>query len=76
MPGRADENPPSVPASSPLPADVTEDLLLGQRLLLRQPAQGHRAGTDAVLLVGVDAHPEAAADAEIQQQFRPSRKVA
>jgi tRNA1(Val) A37 N6-methylase TrmN6 len=30
--------------------EVTEDLLLGGRVRLRQPAKGHRAGTDAVLL--------------------------
>lgn len=29
---------------------VTEDAFLGGRLLLRQPAGGHRAGTDAILL--------------------------
>ncbi len=29
---------------------VTEDRLLGGRLVVRQPAHGHRAGTDAVLL--------------------------
>ena len=27
-----------------------EDAILGGRLRLRQPARGHRAGTDAVLL--------------------------
>ncbi len=30
--------------------DVREDAILGGRLRLRQPARGHRAGTDAVLL--------------------------
>jgi len=30
--------------------EVTEDLLLGERVRLVQPAKGHRAGTDAVLL--------------------------
>ena len=30
--------------------EVTEDLLLGGRVRLLQPAKGHRAGTDAVLL--------------------------
>ncbi|WP_201837930.1 tRNA1(Val) (adenine(37)-N6)-methyltransferase [Microvirga zambiensis] len=30
--------------------EVTEDLLLGGRIRLHQPAKGHRAGTDAVLL--------------------------
>ena len=30
--------------------EVTEDLLLGGRVRLHQPAKGHRAGTDAVLL--------------------------
>ena len=30
--------------------EITEDLLLGGRVRLRQPAKGHRAGTDAVLL--------------------------
>jgi len=30
--------------------DVTQDLLLGGRVHLAQPAKGHRAGTDAVLL--------------------------
>lgn len=37
---------------------VTEDAFLGGRLRLRQPAKGHRAGTDAILLA-------AAAPAEI-----------
>jgi tRNA1(Val) A37 N6-methylase TrmN6 len=37
---------------------VTEDLFLGGRLLLRQSGKGHRAGTDAILLA-------AAAPAEI-----------
>jgi tRNA1(Val) A37 N6-methylase TrmN6 len=32
-----------------LPA-MTEDWLLGGRLRLQQPAKGHRAGTDSVLL--------------------------
>jgi tRNA1(Val) A37 N6-methylase TrmN6 len=31
-------------------AEVTQDLLLGGRVHLAQPAKGHRAGTDAVLL--------------------------
>ncbi|QRM28431.1 tRNA1(Val) (adenine(37)-N6)-methyltransferase [Microvirga sp. VF16] len=30
--------------------EITEDLLLGERVHLVQPAKGHRAGTDAVLL--------------------------
>jgi tRNA1(Val) A37 N6-methylase TrmN6 len=30
--------------------DITEDRLLGGRLVLRQPRRGHRAGSDAVLL--------------------------
>jgi tRNA1(Val) A37 N6-methylase TrmN6 len=30
--------------------EITEDLLLGARVRLTQPAKGHRAGTDAVLL--------------------------
>src|SRR3712207_324760 len=30
--------------------EITEDLLLGGRVRLAQPARGHRAGTDAVLL--------------------------
>ena len=30
--------------------DTTDDALLGGRVRLRQPARGHRAGTDAVLL--------------------------
>ncbi len=37
---------------------VTEDAFLGDRLRLRQPAKGHRAGTDAILLA-------AAAPAEV-----------
>lgn len=38
--------------NSPIPeeAATTLDRLLGGRLVLRQPARGHRAGTDAVLL--------------------------
>ncbi|MFC1456878.1 tRNA1(Val) (adenine(37)-N6)-methyltransferase [Microvirga arabica] len=31
-------------------AEITQDLLLGGRVHLAQPAKGHRAGTDAVLL--------------------------
>lgn len=33
--------------------DVTDDRLLGGRLRLRQLSQGHRAGTDALLLAGL-----------------------
>lgn len=35
---------------SELAPEVTEDALLGGRVRLNQPARGHRAGTDAVLL--------------------------
>lgn len=42
-------------------AAVSEDAFLGGRLLLRQPRQGHRAGSDAVLLA-------AAAPADIAGQ--------
>ena len=31
-------------------ADVTEDAVLGGRLVLRQPRKGHRVGHDAILL--------------------------
>src|SRR5580698_1936593 len=34
----------------PLPADVSEDAILGGRLILRQPRRGHRFGHDAILL--------------------------
>src|SRR6478609_9240735 len=34
-------------------SDITEDSLLGGRVRLLQPAKGHRAGTDAVLLAAV-----------------------
>jgi tRNA1(Val) A37 N6-methylase TrmN6 len=34
-------------------SDITEDALLGGRVRLLQPAKGHRAGTDAVLLAAV-----------------------
>jgi tRNA1(Val) A37 N6-methylase TrmN6 len=38
--------------------DTTEDRILGDRLVLRQPARGHRAGTDAVLVAAaVPAEP-------------------
>ncbi|MDZ4374435.1 MAG: methyltransferase [Phenylobacterium sp.] len=41
-------------------ADVTEDLILGGRLRLRQPARGYRAGMDAALLAAAcDAAPAA-----------------
>jgi tRNA1(Val) A37 N6-methylase TrmN6 len=33
-----------------LPADVSEDAILGGRLILRQPRRGHRFGHDAILL--------------------------
>ncbi len=32
------------------PADVSEDAVLGGRLILRQPLKGHRVGHDAILL--------------------------
>jgi tRNA1(Val) A37 N6-methylase TrmN6 len=35
--------------------DITEDALLGGRVRLLQPARGHRAGTDAVLLAAAAA---------------------
>lgn len=34
---------------SPVMDDTTRDAILGGRLILRQPARGHRAGSDAVL---------------------------
>jgi tRNA1(Val) A37 N6-methylase TrmN6 len=37
------------------PADTTDDGFLGGRLLLRQPASGHRAGHDAILLAAATA---------------------
>jgi tRNA1(Val) A37 N6-methylase TrmN6 len=41
------------------PSEVTEDALLGGRVPLLQPARGHRAGTDAVLLAAaVDVPPD------------------
>src|SRR3954468_17278482 len=47
------------PMSEPgdvIPAcDVTEDGFLGGRLRLRQPASGHRAGHDAILLAAATA---------------------
>lgn len=43
--------------------EVTEDGLLGGLVRLRQPARGHRAGTDAVLLAGLA--PVRAGDAVI-----------
>ncbi len=43
---------------SPVQADVSEDLLLGGRLRLRQPTLGYRAGLDAALLAAAcDAKP-------------------
>jgi tRNA1(Val) A37 N6-methylase TrmN6 len=39
-------------------ADITEDAVLGGRLVLRQPKRGHRFGHDAILLAAaVDARP-------------------
>jgi tRNA1(Val) A37 N6-methylase TrmN6 len=41
------------------PADVSEDAILGGRLVLRQPLKGHRVGHDAVLLAAAaSAHPD------------------
>ncbi len=41
----------------PADADVTEDAILGGRLVLRQPRRGHRFGHDAILLAAaVAAH--------------------
>jgi tRNA1(Val) A37 N6-methylase TrmN6 len=43
---------------TPVPPEVSEDLLLGGRLRLRQPARGYRAGVDAALLAAAcDARP-------------------
>ncbi len=40
-----------------MPADVSEDAILGGRLILRQPRRGHRFGHDAILLAAaVSAH--------------------
>lgn len=33
-----------------MPADVTDDAVLGGRLRLKQPKRGHRVGHDAILL--------------------------
>jgi tRNA1(Val) A37 N6-methylase TrmN6 len=38
-----------------MPADVTEDAVLGGRLRLRQPRRGHRVGHDAILLAAATA---------------------
>jgi tRNA1(Val) A37 N6-methylase TrmN6 len=39
-------------------ADVSEDAILGGRLVLRQPLKGHRVGHDAILLAAAcSAHP-------------------
>ncbi|MFN3482098.1 MAG: methyltransferase, partial [Rhabdaerophilum calidifontis] len=46
------------------PERVTEDRLFGGRLLLLQPARGHRAGTDAVLLAAATP-PDAARIADL-----------
>src|SRR5580692_7435772 len=42
-------------ALEPLPADVSEDAVLGGRLILRQPRRGHRFGHDAILLAAATA---------------------
>src|SRR4051812_48756250 len=44
--------PGSVTNCVPMPADadITEDAVLGGRLVLRQPKRGHRFGHDAILL--------------------------
>jgi tRNA1(Val) A37 N6-methylase TrmN6 len=50
---------PSSPLENPTVADgLTEDRWLGGRLTLVQPRRGHRAGTDAALLVGATGAPE------------------
>jgi len=46
-----------------MPADVTEDAVLGGRLRLRQPGRGHRVGHDAILLAA--ACPARAGDAVV-----------
>jgi tRNA1(Val) A37 N6-methylase TrmN6 len=53
---------PQPPAGQP--ERVTEDRLFGGRLLLLQPARGHRAGTDAVLLAAATP-PDAARIADL-----------
>jgi tRNA1(Val) A37 N6-methylase TrmN6 len=50
-------NLPPMPQSAP-EAEITEDLLLGGRVKLRQPRVGYRAGVDAALLAAAcDAGP-------------------
>ena len=41
-------------------SDVTEDRVLGGRVLLRQPARGYRAGLDAALLAAACDAPDGA----------------
>lgn len=43
-------NSPDRDRSSPRPPAVTEDYFLGDRVVIRQPVKGYRAGIDAVLL--------------------------
>lgn len=38
-----------------MPEDLTDDLVLGGRLRLKQPRQGHRVGHDAILLAAATA---------------------
>src|SRR5262245_20733903 len=47
--------PGSATSFVPMPADVTEDAVLGGRLRLRQPRRGHRVGHDAILLAAATA---------------------
>src|SRR5258708_27884 len=41
-------------------ADITEDAVLGGRLVLRQPRRGHRVGHDAILLAAAVPAPSGA----------------
>ncbi len=45
-------------AASDVSASVTEDYFLGDRLIIRQPRKGYRAGVDAVLLAASVRAPE------------------
>ncbi len=48
--------------NDPALPDVTEDALLGGRLMLRQPRKGHRAGLDAMLLIAAAGEGQSVAD--------------
>src|SRR5262249_51434686 len=61
-PGASSPMPASTSTAESRPSDTTEDLILGGRLRIRQPAAGYRVGIDPVFLAAAAPAVERALD--------------